>query len=169
MPPTTQQPTYDEVLAVPAVLEGTVAPEFIDDNGHMNVRHYLDYGAHGADRICRDVGIDRDYRANRRMGVFTAEHHIRYFSEMHEGDPFSVHTLFLERSSRAGHVISLILDRRREVLSCTVEIALVHVDLDSRRALPYPDDVAAGIDAWVAQAAAVPWPMPLSGAMGLRR
>jgi acyl-CoA thioester hydrolase len=169
MPPTTQQqPTYAEVLAVPPVVEDHVSSAFIDANGHMNVRHYLDYGAHGADMICRDVGIDDDYRTTRRLGVFTAEHHIRYFSEMHEGDPFSVHTLFLERSGRAGHLLSLILDRRREVLSCTVEITIVHVDLDTRRPIPYPDDVASALDGWVARSA-VPWPVPLSGTMGLRR
>jgi acyl-CoA thioester hydrolase len=169
MLPTTQPPSYDEVLALPPVREDRVSPDFIDENGHMNVRHYLDYGARGADRICRDVGIDDDYRATRRMGLFTAEHHIRYYRELHEGDPLSVHTLFLERSSRAGHMMSLILDRRRQVLACTVEIAVVHVDLDSRRSVPYPDDVATGIDGWIARAQDVPWPMPLSGAIGLRR
>lgn len=170
MAPLLQQlPSYDEVLALPPVLESHVAPEFIDENGHMNVRHYLDYGARGADVICRGVGIDDEYRAIRRMGLFTAEHHIRYYSEMHEGDPLSVHTLFLERSARAGHLMSLLLDRRRQVLACTVEIAVVHVDLDTRRALPYPDDVAVGIDAWIRTARSVTWPVPLSGAIGLRR
>lgn len=169
MSPTTQQPTYAEVRTVPPVLEGRVASGYIDANGHMNVRHYLDYGAHGADVICRDAGVDDDYRNGRRMGVFTAEHHIRYFSEMHENDPFSVHTLFLERSSRAGHLMSFILDERRSVLSCTVEITIVHVDLDTRRPVPFPDDVALRFDAWVKVAQGVRWPIPLSGAMGLRR
>lgn len=166
---TTPQPTYAEVLGVPPVIEDRVAPAYIDANGHMNVRHYLDYGATGADVICRDVGIDDDYRAERRMGVFTAEHHIRYFSEMHDGNPFSVHTLFLERSTRAGHLISFILDREREVLSCTIEIALVHMDLDTRRPVPVPDDVAAGFDRWIARTADVGFPIPLSGAMGIRK
>jgi acyl-CoA thioester hydrolase len=103
------------------------------------------------------------------MGVFTAEHHIRYYSEMHEGDPFSVHTLFLERSARAGHLMSFILDRGREVLSCTIEIVLVHVDLDTRRSVPFPDDVAAGFDRWIDRDAGVGLPIPLNGGMGLRR
>jgi acyl-CoA thioester hydrolase len=162
-------PSYDDVLALPALLEGSVTGDFIDVNGHMNIRHYLDYGAHSADVIIRRIGIDDAYRAERRLGVFTAEHHIRYFTEMHLGDRFSVHTLFLERSAKAGHLLAFILDRTDEVLSCTVEIVLVHVDMDARRPVPFPDDIAQGIDTWVAEAKSVTWPVPVSGAMGIRR
>lgn len=162
-------PSYEQVLALPALLEGTVTPDFIDVNGHMNIRHYLDAGAVSADMLIRKIGIDDAYRAHRRMGVFTAEHHIRYFTEMHEGDAFSVHPLFLERSAKAGHLIAFIADRVEQVLSCTVEIILVHVGMDTRRPIDFPDDIAAGIDEWVAQAEQVTWPVPLSGAMGIRR
>ena len=162
-------PSYDDVLALPVLLEGSVTIDFIDVNGHMNIRHYLDYGAHSADVIIRRIGIDDDYRAQRRLGVFTAEHHIRYFTEMHEGDRFSVHTLFLDRSEKAGHLLAFVLDDTDRVLSCTVEIVLVHVDMDARRPVDFPDDIAAGIDRWVDDAKAVTWPVPVSGAMGIRR
>jgi acyl-CoA thioester hydrolase len=162
-------PSYDDVLTLPALLEGKVEPEFIDINGHMNIRHYLDYGAMGADVLIRRIGIDGAYRGERRLGVFTAEHHIRYFTEMHEGDTFSTHALVLDRSERAAHLLAIILDRSDEMVSCTVEIVLVHVDMDSRRPVPFPDDIAAGVDQLVAAARQVPWPAPVSGAMGIRR
>ncbi|MDR7254271.1 acyl-CoA thioester hydrolase [Nocardioides sp. BE266] len=151
------------------MLEGTVEPGFIDLNGHMNIRHYLDAGAQSADIICRRIGIDDDYRARRRLGVFTAEHHISYFTEMHEGDRFTVHTLWIDRSERAGHLVAMVLDRTDEVLSCVVEIALVHVGMDSRRPAPFPADIAAVIDSWIDDARRVNWDLPLSGAMGIRR
>lgn len=162
-------PSYEQVLEVPALLDGTVDPDFIDVNGHMNIRHYLDYGAHSADVICRDVGIDDDYRAGRRMGVFTAEHHIRYFGEMHEGEKFSVHTRFLERSAKVGHLLACILDQANEVLACTLEIVLVHVDMDTRRPVAFPDDIAEEIDRWIAESLQIAWPAPVSGSMGVRR
>jgi acyl-CoA thioester hydrolase len=162
-------PAYDQVLGLPTLIEDTVPPSFIDANGHMNIKHYLDYGATGADVICRRVGIDDEYRAQRRMGVFTAEHHIRYVAEMHEGSNFSVHARFLERSGRAGHLLSFIIDRDREVLSCTVEIVLVHVSMDSRRPVEFPADVAAGLDECIAASRAVSWPVPVCGVMGIRR
>ena len=162
-------PSYEQVLELPALLEGTVDPDFIDVNGHMNIRHYLDYGATSADVMIRQAGIDDDYRAERRMGVFTAEHHIRYFGEMHEGEKFSVHTRFLERSDKVGHLLACILDRTHEVLACTLEIILVHVDMDTRRPVGFPDDIAAGLDRWIAESQQATWPAPLSGSMGIRR
>lgn len=162
-------PSVDEVLELPALLEGTVTPGFIDVNGHMNIRHYLDACAQSADAICRRIGIDDAYRAERRLGVFTAEHHIRYVGELHEGDAFSVHTRVLDRSARAGHLLAHLVDRTRAALSCTVEILLVHVDMDSRRPSPFPDDVAAALDEWIGASRALTWPAAASGAMGIRR
>jgi len=162
-------PTYDQVLQLPALLEGSVTPDFIDANGHMNVRHYLDACARGADVLIRGAGIVDAYRNERRLGIFTAEHHIRYFGEMHEGGKFSVHTRFLDRSARAGHLISFLLDRDREALSCTVEITIVHVGMDSRRPVALPEDVAAAFDAAIRASDELSWPAPLCGAMGIRR
>jgi acyl-CoA thioester hydrolase len=162
-------PGYDDVLGLPALIEDVVPAGFIDVNGHMNIRHYLDYGATGADVICRAAGIDDEYRAQRRMGVFTAEHHIRYIAEMHEGSNFSVHARFLERSGKVGHLLACILDRDRQVLSCTVEIVLVHVGMDSRRPVDFPPDVAALLDERIATDRAIGWPPPVCGVMGIRR
>ena len=165
---TTPAPSYEQVIGLPALLEATVDPAFIHPNGQFNVRHYLDHGAPGADALIGDAGFDDDYRAQRRLGVFTAEHHIRYFSEMHEGDKFTVHTLLLDRSTRAAHLIAFVVDRVDEAVACTVEIMLVHVSLDTRRPEPFPADVAARLDDWIARSD-VPWPVPVCGAIGIRR
>jgi acyl-CoA thioester hydrolase len=162
-------PTYTEVLQLPALVTAEVTTDFIDLNGHMNIRHYLDAGAYSADVICRQVGIDDDYRAKRRLGVFTVEHHIRYFSEMHEGDRFSVHTLLVDRSDKAAHLLSLILDTAAEKLACTVEIMLVGVDMDTRRPAEFPADVGAALDQQLAVSSRLTWRPPVSGAMGIRR
>jgi acyl-CoA thioester hydrolase len=166
---TTALPSYQQVLELPALVEGEVTPDFIDANGHMNIRHYLDAGAFAADVLCRGIGIDDAYRAERRLGVFTAEHHIRYFTEMHEGAKFSAHTAFVGRSAKAGHLLSFILDRDAEALSCTVEIILVGVGMDTRRPADFADDVAGRMDELIHESARLAWPLPLSGAMGIRR
>lgn len=161
-------PMYHQVLDLPVLHEREVTPDFIDLNGHMNIRHYLDAGAFSADVLCRRIGIDDAYRAQRRLGVFTAEHHIRYLAEMHEGRTFSVHTALVDRSAKATHLLSLILDRDSETLSCTVEILLVGVDMDSRRPAAFAPDVAERMDALIAESEALSWALPLSGAMGIR-
>jgi acyl-CoA thioester hydrolase len=164
----TPLPSYAQVLDLPTLLDCVVAPDFIDANGHMNIRHYLDAGALSADVLCRQIGIDDDYRGQRRLGVFTAEHHIRYFREMHEGGRFTVHTAFVDRSDKAAHLLSLILDRDAESLSCTVEILVVGVGMDTRRPAAFAGEVAARMDERIAETARLSWPLPLSGAMGIR-
>lgn len=167
--PAAPLPSYDMIQDLPRLLEATVTPDFIDANGHMNIRHYLDHGAESADLLCREVGIDDDYRAQQRMGVFTAEHHLRYFAELHEGEKFSVHTRVLDRSDKVGHLIAFLLDRSNERLAGTVEIVLVHVGMDTRRPIPFPSYVAAGWDRLIAESSELAWRAPTCGAMGVRR
>lgn len=162
-------PAFDQVVNLPAVNEGTVTPDFIDLNGHMNIRYYLDYLAWGADTICSGAGIDLEYRQQRGMGVFAAENHLNYYRELREGEKFSVHVRPVERTDKALHLVALLLDRTNDRLACTLETVLIHVDLTSRRATPIPDDVATGLDREFAAYDDVDWPAPLCGAMFLRR
>lgn len=163
-----RRPSQDQVSELPALLEGQVLPAWIDVNGHMNIRYYLDTCAGSADLVCRDVGIDDDYRADRRLGVFTAEHHIRYTGELHEGEQFSVHARVVDVSQKGAHLMTFLLDRTHDVLACTVEIVLLHVSMDTRRPHPFPDDVVAGLAGWQAAQSSLDWESPVCGAMGLR-
>ncbi|SNQ47699.1 Acyl-CoA thioester hydrolase [Frankia canadensis] len=169
MSPTTQAPTWDQVTQLPALVEAKVEPEFIDFNGHMNIRHYLDAGAQSADRLCHAVGIDQAYRLDRRMTLFTAEHHLRYLSELQTGDAFSGHTRVLDLSDKVVHLMSFLVDQSRERLACTVEIVLVHVGLEERRPRPFPANVSAGWDRLLSESRALRWTAPVCGSMGVRR
>lgn len=162
-------PTTDEVLQVPASWSDAVQQDWIDMNGHMNIRHYLDLGGLATDQVCRSMGIDDDYRSNRRMGVFTAEQHLTYLQEMHLGTPITVHVRLLERSSKVGHMVALVMDREKDRLACIFETVLVHVSMDTRSGMEFPDDVAAAYDRLRAQDEALyPWPAPVCGILGPR-
>lgn len=161
-------PTVEEIMMLPAQVKRVVPAEFIDANGHMNVVHYLSLGIHAADVVVRDVGITDDYRAERRRGVFTAEHHLNYYSELHLGDEISAHTRVLGRSDKAVHMMVFIVDVTDGRLANTLELTLVHVGMDTRRPADLPEDVAAGFDRFIEEHAALAWDAPLSGAMGIR-
>jgi acyl-CoA thioester hydrolase len=162
-------PPIDDVTALPTRVGGSVEADFIDVNGHMNVRYYLGLAAAGASAWCEQVGIDDAYRRQRRLGVFTSEHHIRYFSEMHEGGRFSVHVAAVDKSEKVVQLASMLVDLDNRVLACCVEIILVHVDMDSRRPGPLPQDIVTRIDSEIAATSALGWSLPLSGAIGIRR
>ncbi|MEW2570675.1 thioesterase family protein [Streptomyces sp. NPDC047070] len=161
-------PSFDQVMELPAWVDTTVSADFIDENGHMNIRHYLELDALSTTLLCEEIGIDDGYRTERRMGVFTAEHHLRYFSEMHEGEKLSVHVRVLARSSRAVHMMTFLLDRTHGRLANTLELLLVHVDMDARRAVPLPDDIAAGFDRFLSEDGHLAWQAPVCGVMGVR-
>ncbi|WP_166908738.1 thioesterase family protein [Mycobacterium sp. DL440] len=161
-------PTAAEIAALPDPMTATVTSSFIDSNGHMNVLHYLEFASLGADRAVRRIGIDDEYRSDRRMGVFTAEHHLRYYGELLEGDEFAIHGRFLKRSAKVVHLMTFVVDCARQQLACTLEIVLVHVNLDSRRPVEMPENIAAAIDRSIATSSRLAWSAPVCGAMGVR-
>lgn len=163
------RPTAAQVRQLPPLLKATVEPGWIDANGHMNIRHYLELNAKGTIVLCDDrVGIGDTYRAERRMGVFTAEHHLSYYSELHVGEALSVHVRVLDRSDKVVHMMGLLVDDTHDRLANTLELTLVHVDMDTRSATPMPDDVATGLDRFIAESNALAWSAPVCGVMGVR-
>ncbi|MGK8507165.1 thioesterase family protein [Nocardia asiatica] len=162
-------PTAPQIREIPAALTATVTEAETDGNGHMNVLHYLDRNSQAVDVLVREAGVDERYRHDRRLGLFTAEHHLSYYGELREGDSFSVHARVLDRSDKAVHMMTFLLDRERDRLSNTLEIVLVHVDLEQRRSTPLPRDIASAFDGFLARLSALDWNAPICGAMRIRR
>ncbi len=162
-------PSYEQVLELPGTAPRAVPPEFIDENGHMNIGRYLEVASHALWDVTTAIGLGQSYIDERGLSTFTAEHHLTYLGELLEGEEFSVHVRLLERSAKVMHSLTLLVDRRRERLAFTCEATLVHVNMSTRRPADIPDDITAGLDRLIAEHDAVTWPAPLSGAMGVRR
>lgn len=161
-------PTYEQVVELPAEFEVIVPQEFEDAYGHMNVRHYFDLNNGAVASLLRRLGVDDEYVRARRLGMFTAEHHITYCSEVLIGDPVSCHVRLAGRSPRAVHGVALMVDHAARRLANILEFALVHVDLDSRKATPYDAGIAAAVDDELDLSRRLDWPVPTTGAMGVR-
>lgn len=166
----TSLPTLDQLLAIEPTLERTVPPDFIDLNGHMNIGRYLEIGSTGIWRLAQTrLGMTDDYIPARGMSTFTVEQHLTYLSELREGELVSVHPRLLDAGDKALHLVALIVDRTHGRLACVLESSLVHVDMATRRATPFPPDVAALVATEVAADRELGWDPPLSGTMGVRR
>jgi acyl-CoA thioester hydrolase len=162
-------PDFDDVVSLPERFDETVQPEQIDENGHMNIRHYFDFGSWAVWRSTIEAGVDQAYMDERGMSFFTVEQHLRYFGEMRLGERFTVHDRLLARSRNALHAMAFVLDRERDKLASTFELVYVHVDMAERKSVPIPDDVAARLDARIAEGDELDWAAPVCGAMGVRR
>jgi acyl-CoA thioester hydrolase len=162
-------PTYEQVAALPEIHQHVVGPEHLDENQHMNIGHYFAFGGSALwARHQRDLGMPDSYITERGLTTFTAEQHLRYLGESVEGDRIGVSTVVVDRSARALHAAALVVNHTRRELSCVMEGTTVHVDFATRRPVPFPDDVAALLDAAI-DGDRPDWPLPLSGGLGIRR
>lgn len=163
-------PTYAQVTALPREMGPFVIPtEFEDENGHMNVRHYFDLAVDVVAVVFDRIGVTEEYRQSRGHGVFTAEHHLKYFAEVHAGESVSGYFTFVGRSDKVMHAMALLVDDDTEKLVYSLEVVTPHVDLTTRRVVPFEDDLAAAIDADLARTSGRSFDLPLSGTMGIRR
>lgn len=165
---TTAHPTYDQLAALPSYTAQAVPAAFEDINGHLNIRHYVGIASEGLDESLVDVGIPQNWPTVAGQGVFTAEHHMTYLSELRTGDRISARVRLVGRSARAAHAVVYLLDDTHQRLSYAMEEIFLHIDMASRRTAEWPDDVAAALDKRIAAEAALPWQPALSGSMALR-
>lgn len=93
--------------------------------------------------------------------------HLRCLAEVHVGDRVAVHSRLLARSTKTMHGFWFLLNLTRREAANTLEFVSVHVDLDERRASPFPDDVADALDRLIADHRALPWKSPACGFMGV--
>ncbi|MBF4161388.1 thioesterase family protein [Nocardioides acrostichi] len=165
---TDTQPSYETLAPMPAFAEQPVPIAFEDNNGHLNVRHYLGIGSEGLDESLVGVGIPINWPTSAGHACFAAEHHVTYLAELRTGDRMSVRVRLLGRSERAAHALVYILDDTHERLSCVFEEIFLHIDLKDRKTAPWPDDVAQALDDRIAEHAGLGWEPVTSGSMRLR-
>ncbi|MFI5430270.1 thioesterase family protein [Aeromicrobium sp. UC242_57] len=162
-------PTYDQIMELPAQIDRPVPPEFIDENGHMNIGRYLELGANALwARLQNDLGITTEYVQSRGLSTFTAEHHLTYLSEMLEGEQVSVHVRLVGRSDKALHSVALVVNQTQQRLACIMESVIIHIDMGPRRPVEFPADIVPLLDAGLKSDDLV-WPAPVNGSMGVRR
>lgn len=161
-------PTFDQVRRLPSQDSATVLPEWIDVNGHMNIKHYLDLGSMTTVRGVETCGIDQRYRDGERASLFNVENHLVYLAESHLGDELTGHLRYVDVGPKSLHTVALIIDPKRELVVNVYESLGVHVDMDTRRARDFPPHVYTQLAAKVRQDAQLDWPAPVSGAMAVR-
>ena len=85
-------------LAVAAPYRDTlvVKPEWLDENGHMNVANYLRAFDHGGEVFFRDCGIGWDYTREGEGTIFMTNCDLDFRRELLEDDPLEVTTQLMD-------------------------------------------------------------------------
>ncbi len=170
----------DEIEAPLALYAATVAPDWIDYNGHMTEWAYLAVFGWASDALFRYLGVDEAYRRGGRS-YYTVETHINHRREASLDQRLRVTTQVLGSDAKRLHIFHAMYrdagphqgadtpggagtqhhaetHRDRELL-CTGEQMLLHVDTAAGRAAPLvPGPVANAVAAVTAAHASMPAP-----------
>lgn len=158
-------PVAPETEGLIRTVARAVPLDWTDYNGHMNEARYLQAFGDATDRFMEIIGCDADYIAS-GGSYFTAETHIRHIDEVHAGARIKIDTQVLLGEGKKMHLFHFMYDGDR--LLATGEHMLIHVSLETRRASPPSDEIAARLGDIAARHAALPHPEGAGAAVGVR-
>ncbi len=151
--------TPEVALAAPFVSSVMrVEPAWIDFNGHLNMAYYNVLFDRAVDEVYEPLGLGLNYVETRRHSTFTAEVHLRYLRELHADDPVRVTFQLLDFDAKRLHYFEQLFHAEEGFLSATSENMVLHVDMNAKRAVPFPADVAARLARMKAAHATLPVP-----------
>lgn len=121
----------------PVIWTGTVQPEWIDHNGHMNAGYYLVVFDEATGPWSAYCGIDADYRRRHACSTFSVEAHLLWERELHEGDPIRVEAQLLSYDDKKFHTFMQLRHRQEGYVAASHELLTMHIDMRTRRAAPF--------------------------------
>lgn len=154
-----------QIKQLPLVHQTTITSDHLDAMGHMNIRHYMGIFDDAAWIFFPTFGMDEAYYESTSGGAFALEHHVRYLAEVHAGQTVSVYTRMIGRTAKRFHFMHFMINETAEKLAATLEVVGSHADLKARRTSPLPANIAANIDAILAEHSRLTWDAPVCGVM----
>ncbi len=146
-----------------------VRPEWIDDNGHLNMGYYLVVFDSATDAWLDYIGLSAS--ENERMGVttFTLEAHVNYLREVREAAPLRFTTRLLGFDPKRIHYFHEMHHATDGYLAATNELMSLHVSRATRRAAPMTAKVLARLADVLRQHQTLPVPPQVGRRIGLDR
>ncbi|MEN7342436.1 MAG: thioesterase family protein [Pseudomonadota bacterium] len=134
-------------IPLPEVYSGKVQPEWIDVNDHMNVAWYLLAFDYGIDGLWHQFGISDERRDLTGDSTFAVESHVRYLNELRLDEAFVIQSHVIAYDEKRIHQFQYLFSKDSLKLSATCEWLHLHVDLNTRRVTPWPEDLLRNIAA----------------------
>ena len=146
-----------------------VLPQWIDYNGHMNVAYYTMAFDQAMDALCDEhLGLGESFTQKTRLGPYALQIQTHFLAEMHEGERFTGAFHLLDCDEKRMHTcLSMRAEDGRE--AAFFEAVFLNVDLNTRRAAPYPDWAQARLAQMKADHSHLERSARLSAPLGLRR
>jgi acyl-CoA thioester hydrolase len=104
------------------------------------------------------LGIGLSYLNTKKHSTFTAEAHVRYLREIHDGDPVRVTFQLLDYDSKRVHYFQQLFHATDGWVSATSENMTLHVDMTAKKVAPFPESVTRTLSRMKAAHARLPRP-----------
>ena len=147
----------------------TVLPEWIDDNGHMNVAYYVLAFDRATDAVYEQIGLSWDYLEQQNHSLFTLAMNVDYHQEVFEGDLLRITTQLLACDNKRLHYFHRMHHGKEGFLSATNECLSMHISMETRRSAPFSDETKRQLNQVMSQHKDLPWPEGAGRTIGLRR
>ncbi len=146
----------------------TVRPEWIDHNGHLNMAYYNVLFDTAADEFFAEFGIGLEYIQRTGFSTFSAEFHVCYLREVHEGNQVYVTSQLLDFDEKRFHFFQE-LYHSDGWLSATGEGLGLHVELAGPKVAPMPAETYDKIAAIYEDHRHLPRPSRAGRGIGIKR
>jgi len=160
-------PTAAQLNSLPELARVRVPPEWEDLNGHVNVKHHLGMYDLTSDAMLELLGVSADWVRRERVGLVDLEYHIWFQRELYVGEEVALHLRFTAHDARRAQGVVFLLNTADGTVASAIEFLSLAVDLDARRAVPFPEVVHVRLAALLREHDALDWPAPRSGAIAL--
>ena len=151
------------------VHRGTVLPEWIDYNGHMNVAFYLLAFDRALDALFERIGLTQAYRRQHGVSTFALEVHLCYLKEVGQDEPLHFDIQMLDLDRKRFHLLMRMANGRTGDLCATAEWISAHMDMATRRMAPFRPDMMARLTEIMEAHRDMPRPEHAGRTIGIRR
>ena len=148
-------------------LRSVVHPEWIDDNGHLNMGYYVVVFDQATDAWLAHIGLGPADRARMEVTTFTLESHVCYLREVLEGAPLRFTTRLLGFDEKRIHYVHEMHHTGQGYVAATNELMSLHVSAATRRAAPMAREVLARLGEVMRRHEALPVPPQVGRRIGL--
>ena len=124
-----------------------VRPEWIDENGHMNMGFYVVVFDKATDAFLDEIGLDAEHKLRKDVTTFTLEAHVNYLQEVRERAPLRFTTQLFAFDEKRIHYMHAMYQADEGFLAATNELMSLHVSQKTRRAAPMAPEVQARLGA----------------------
>jgi acyl-CoA thioester hydrolase len=146
-----------------------VLPEWLDINDHMNVACYALVFDRASEVFMAHLGLDEAYIRERRASWAVLESHTTFERELRRDDPLRVCAQVLAADAKRIHLFQTLFRDGEELPAAGNELMILHLDLETRRAAPFPPALAERVGALARAHGELPSPPQRGRVIGLRR